>query len=303
MKTENGLYEIGIEREALIERLLEKNPRLDVTSLKSGLLDESLVRFLTIMPQEIEEREPVGETYEAVFIDTETTGLDHEKDELTQFGYVRFQFDDEYNITKVTKIGSHYNEPSCEIPERVTLLTGLTAEFLKGHELKKEHFDDAFEGVEFVIAHNAKFDRGFVEKYYDNKKMIWACTNVDLGLRDKLMIPSNSLGVLMAYLYGYFFGHHNALDDCWAGVHLCNLFLKELIEAVYKPEFRVYAYSSVFESKDFLKLRGYKWDNNGKVWWKGGFSDEDADSEIEEIKPIAKGDPRKQSVEIQGRHL
>jgi DNA polymerase-3 subunit epsilon len=263
------------------------------------------IRVLTQMPRSFPEREPIGSVYEATYVDFETTGLDTENAEITQFGWVRFEFDDECNITRVVRTGLKHNIPKIEVEETAARLTGLTREKLIGigETLTQEDFDDAFAGTEFAIAHNARFDRRYVDRFSTSEPMVWGCTNADLNLRERYMIPSNSLGILMAYLKDWFFGHHDALEDAWAGVHLTSMFLKDLIDAMYKSEYKVFAYKSAFESKDALKLRGYKWNNEIKTWWIGGKSEDEAKIEMEWLEKYCNGSQEMVAVDQKTRHL
>ncbi|QNH71405.1 polymerase epsilon subunit [Rhizobium phage AF3] len=283
MRTEDDTYEIG----------------------RAATSGGKAIRVLTQMPRAFVEREPVGSVYEATFTDFETTGLDTETAEITQFGWVRFQFDDEMKITKVLRTGLKHNVPNAEVEETASRLTGFTKQKLIeiGETLTQADFDDAFGGVEFALAHNARFDRRYVDRFSSAEPLVWGCTNADLNIRDRFMIPSNSLGILMAYMKDWFFGHHDALEDSWAGVHLADMFFKELVEKIFTPEYRVYAYKSAFESKDALKYRGYKWNNETKTWWIGGKSEEEAKLEMEWLDQYCHGSQEMLAVDPKTRHL
>ena len=63
-----------------------------------------------------------------------------------------------------------YINPRRDVPERVTEITGLTTEFLRENGI---FFEDAaqnfldFVGNSQLIAHNADFDRGFINAELD----------------------------------------------------------------------------------------------------------------------------------------
>ncbi|ASV44675.1 polymerase epsilon subunit [Agrobacterium phage Atu_ph04] len=285
MKNEHGLFEIG-------------------TNVPPQGIPIDKIRYLTMMEHEFEPREPEGAEYEATYVDFETTGLDTENDEITSMGYVRFAFDDTSRVTRVVKTGLHLNCPTRDIPEHVTLLTGHTKENLAGHKIEQWHFEDAFRGVEFALAHNAKFDRRYVDRFWKAEPLIWGCTNADLNLREKLMIPSGSLGVLMAYLKNTFFGHHNALDDAWAGFFLADMFLPELISKMFTEEYKVFAWGSDFESKDTLKTRGYKWEVNApKCWVRDRVPADLIDEEMKWLEQYCHGKQNKVPVDKLQRHI
>ncbi len=84
----------------------------------------------------------------------------------------------------------------------------------------------------------------------------------------------------LAYRQGFFYDGHRAINDCLAGVHTLAQPLPEvgrtgfahLIERARGKEQRIYAERSPFETKDTLRLRGYRWNNgdNGrpKSWYR-----------------------------------
>jgi len=59
-----------------------------------------------------------------ILLDTETTGLDHRKDEIIEFGMVKFDYAHDGRIVGVRDVFSAFNEPSVPIPAEVTKITG-----------------------------------------------------------------------------------------------------------------------------------------------------------------------------------
>lgn len=59
-----------------------------------------------------------------VLLDTETTGLDHAKDEIIELGMVKFDYTSDGRIVGVRGTFSALNEPSAPISAEVTALTG-----------------------------------------------------------------------------------------------------------------------------------------------------------------------------------
>ena len=260
------------------------------------------VRILYPMPRELFTDLPVGQNI-GLAMDLETTGLDHETDEIIAFGYVKFTFDDECRITSIIEAKQFFNEPSKEIPEEITKLTGITMDQVRGQKITKKIFDHAYEGVEISIAHNAKFDRKFIDRFY-RSDILWGCTNADLDLRAKYVIPTGSLGVVMAYTKDWYFGHHDALEDCWALIHLLNTddHFKEIIEKAFVPNFNVFAIASPFESKDRLKARGYKWSDT-KCWYYPRADEEKAAEEVEWLKEELGVTAQKIEISRHDRHI
>ncbi|WP_421789552.1 DNA polymerase III subunit epsilon [Hyphobacterium sp.] len=95
-----------------------------------------------------------------IVFDTETTGLDPQTgDRITELGCVEVE-----DFIPTGRTWHSYVNPQRSVPEKVTEITGLTAEFLADKPLFADVADDflAFVGDANVVAHNAPFDRGFI---------------------------------------------------------------------------------------------------------------------------------------------
>lgn len=95
-----------------------------------------------------------------IVFDTETTGLDPQRgDRITELGCVEVE-----DFIPTGRTWHSYVNPERSVPEKVTEITGLTAEFLADKPLFSEIADDflTFVGDANVVAHNAPFDRGFI---------------------------------------------------------------------------------------------------------------------------------------------
>lgn len=133
-----------------------------------------------------------------IAFDTETTGFDARgEDRLTEIGCVEL-----IDFLPTGKTYHTHLDPQRELSEKITEITGLTTEFLKGKPL---FADIAGDFVEFVgdsplIAHNASFDRGFINAAleradfdpYPNKRFI----DTLVMARQKFPGASNSLDAL-----------------------------------------------------------------------------------------------------------
>lgn len=103
----------------------------------------------------------MGGVREIVF-DTETTGFDAKGDDrITEIGCIE--------IIDLLPSGNSFHaylDPQRDISEKVTQITGLTREFLDGKPLFEDVAQDFldFIGDSPLIAHNADFDRGFVNQ-------------------------------------------------------------------------------------------------------------------------------------------
>ena len=95
-----------------------------------------------------------------IAFDTETTGFHHGGDDrITEIGCVEL-----IDYLPTGRTFHAYVDPQRDIPPRVTEITGLTREFLTGKPLFKDVAQDFldFIGDAPMVAHNADFDKGFV---------------------------------------------------------------------------------------------------------------------------------------------
>lgn len=95
-----------------------------------------------------------------IVFDTETTGFDARgADRITEIGCIEI-----IDFLPTGREFHAYLDPLRDVPEKVTEITGLTTEFLKGKPLFKDVARDFldFIGDDPLIAHNAEFDMGFV---------------------------------------------------------------------------------------------------------------------------------------------
>ena len=127
----------------------------------------------------------VGEsTKTGILLDTETTGLDPRKDEVIELGMVKFDYLPDGRVVGVRDVFSSFNEPSVPIPTEVTALTGITNEMVAGQRIDEAVVSAFVEDAVIVIAHNAGFDRKFVERYWPVfERRAWGCSATEVEWR------------------------------------------------------------------------------------------------------------------------
>jgi len=214
----------------------------------------------------------------AALVDTETTGLNHAKDEVIEIGAVAFTYDDDGTIGDVVGVYSGLRQPSEPIPAEITRLTGITNEMVAGQDIDIVALDALIEPVDLVIAHNAAFDRPFCEKLSSTfVAKAWACSVGEIRWAD-LGFEGNKLGYLVGQS-GLFHEGHRATDDCHA---LLEVLARpagetgvrpfaELLRSSERSRVRIFAENAPFDMKDHLKARGYRWsdgsDGRPRAWW------------------------------------
>jgi DNA polymerase-3 subunit epsilon len=222
-----------------------------------------------------------GETRRAVLVDTETTGLDQDHDEVIELALLPFEYErDTGRIVSVDEAQalSAFRQPSFPIPPDATKLNGISNEMVAGQVIDAERVREIVDPTQLIIAHNATFDRPMMEKHWPFfEEKHWACSFVDIDWKAE-GIGSAKLDYLL-YAQGWFHDGHRALSDALATLFLLSLPLPQsgklglaaLLESARRPLRAVRAEETAFEQRAALKARGYRWDEGSgkraKAWW------------------------------------
>ncbi len=209
-----------------------------------------------------------------IVLDTETTGLNVGSDRVIELGMLAFEFDPVTGMVyRVTDVLDELEDPGFPIPPETIAVHHITDEMVKG-----QHIDDArvaafVKDASVVIAHNASFDRPFVEARWPLfAQMDWACSIKDIDWKEE-GFGSAKLEYLLS-TQGYFYEAHRAEADCWALLELLNQVLPQsqqtalltVLLTLNQPQQKVYAINSPFETKDKLKARNYRWAAELRCW-------------------------------------
>lgn len=213
-----------------------------------------------------------------LLVDVETTGLDPNKDEIIELAMIPFSYLPDGLICDIGPALEQYNEPSSPIPPAITQLTGITGEMVAGHRIDPDAVRALVNRAALVVAHNASFDRRFLERLSDAfVPKPWACSMSQVD-----WVAEGHEGVKLAYLAagaGFFYSRHRAVHDCCATIELLAAPLptsgvpamRRLLAKARRPSWRIWAENSPFDLKDVLKARGYRWngdDNpNPRAWY------------------------------------
>lgn len=229
-----------------------------------------------LAPAPVAEAPPTG-ARRAVLLDVETTGLDPARDEIIELAMVPFYYSAADELVAIGAAFDALREPAVPISAEVTKLTGIDQTMVAGRTIDPAHVA-AFAGSSLIIAHNAAFDRRFVERFCPALAANpWACSMHEVDWREA-GFESTKLAYL-ALSSGFFYDRHRAVHDCHAAIELlarpCQATgrtpLRDLLASARRSGTRCWADNSPFEAKDILKARGYRWngDDNGqpRAWW------------------------------------
>jgi DNA polymerase-3 subunit epsilon len=216
-------------------------------------------------------------TRRGIFLDVETTGLDCATDEIVELALVPFDFAHDGRIFAVHEPFSRFRDPGRPIPAAVTALTGITGAMVAGASIDAAEIEEFLGPAALVVAHNAGFDRRFVEGLCGAFATLpWACSWAEVPWSDE-GFDSAKLTHLAA-AYGFFYDGHRAVHDCVAGIEILARTLPRsgrsalgvLLDSARQPRWRVSAIRAPFERKDSLKRRGYRWcdgsDGRTRAW-------------------------------------
>ena len=241
-------------------------------------------------------------TQRVLVIDTETTGLSHAADKIIELAMLLVEVDTATGLPLgPVETFEGFEDPGMPIPEVARAITGITDEMVQGQRLDDEQVAAMVGQADLVVAHNAGFDRPFVEARFPGfAQKPWACSFMDIDWK-AMGAESGKLSAL-ARDQGLFFDAHRALVDCHALLQVLSVRgevdtvtgLNRLMTACAQPSFKLRATGAPFESKDKLKNRGYRWDSEGRVWFRNLENEEALVSELAWLKAEVYGSRRAQ---------
>ena len=216
-----------------------------------------------------------GPSLRVLVLDTETTGLNASRDKVIELALLAFDLDlATGEPAGLLQVYDGLEDPGAPLSTEVQQLTGISDDMLRGQRLDQARIDELLAGAQLVIAHNAAFDRPFVEARLPAfAELNWACSFADIDWKRQGRDSAKLSALAMAL--GWFYDAHRAEMDCHALLAVLRppLPLDErnglmhLVEAAKRPSYRLQATGAPFEAKDLLKARNYRWDGNLRVWF------------------------------------
>ena len=173
-----------------------------------------------LVERPVERDDPDGDASPFCVLDIETTGFSPKRDSIIEVAVIRCETEDGSTRERVL---NELVRPSGNIPKRIRELTGITNETVANADTIDRVLSRvaAFVGDVPIVAHNAHFDRRFLEH---NARLMgmtfsgneWVCT-MRMAQRVPLGGPYR-LGALAERLDVPGQGSHRALDDCRATI-------------------------------------------------------------------------------------
>lgn len=252
---------------------------MDLEAMADALHHSGAYRILRRLEPLPKRTPPEGlHTRLGLFVDVETTGLNPTQDEIIELAMIPFTYGLDGQIYDTGEPFQQLRQPSRPISTEVTAITGIEDTMVAGKVISSEAVIAFAAPAALVIAHNAAFDRKFLERFcksFDTKP--WACSMSEIDWASE-----GFEGTKLSYLAsgaGFFYERHRATHDCMAAIALLaraqplsgRTGLSLLLERARTPSWRIWAENSPFELKEVLKTRGYRWngDSNGapRAWY------------------------------------
>ena len=165
---------------------------------------------------------PLSFDGEFCVFDIETTGLSNLRDRMTEIGAVRIcdgEIVDQFDT---------FVDPQMPVPEKISELTGITDEMLRGAPQEEEALEAFLKFADGLplVAHNASFDVGFIRRAAERVGCVFDLPYIDTVAMSKYCNPElkrHKLDVVAEYFGLGTFNHHRAQDDArmLARIFLC----------------------------------------------------------------------------------
>ncbi len=238
-------------------------------------------------------------TRRVIVLDTETTGLDSKSEAIIELAMLSVLVDVATGqpVGPVT-IYESFEDPGKPIPPQITDITGIDDSMVQGQRIDDAAVTALVQAADLVVAHNAGFDRPFVEArlpVFATKA--WGCSFQ--GIDWKKEGSGSAKLEFLASERGWFYDAHRAQVDCHALLQVLSSPLSDgqtglarLLAGAGQTRYKLRAVGAPFESKDKLKARGYRWDGEGRVWWCSLASDDLLDAECDWLRAEVYGQRR-----------
>lgn len=209
-----------------------------------------------------------------VVVDVETTGTDRDTDAVIELAVRRFVYDEQHVITRVDRSYSWREDPRRPLSPEIVRITGLTDQELAGHRIDDVEAGRILASADVRIAHNAAFDRPFVERRLPAiAGLPWACSMTDIEWTER-GFESSKLGWVLTQC-GFFHDPHRAEADVDATIQILQhelqpgmTALQTMLERASAPSWIVRAFGAAYGMKEVLRGRRYRWNALQRVWWK-----------------------------------
>ena len=184
-----------------------------------------------------------------VVFDIETTGLNRHKNNITEIGAVKVR-----NGRIVDKWSSFVN-PEHPIPEKIQQLTGITDSMVSDAPVIGEALPGFLKFCEgcILVAHNARFDIGFIQIACKRLGLPFDFTYMDTLVLGRCLyteLNNHRLDTLTKHLHIVLDNHHRAVDDAKA---TADIFVKMLENLRGRGIYELNGINEIFDLRSAAK--------------------------------------------------
>ena len=210
-----------------------------------------------------------------LIIDTETTGLDENKDQVIEVGGILFDVKSRSVLSQI----SFLLPVKTNSAEHINGIPAYVSNISQPWEEALNFFLSLVNSSDFLIAHNAEFDKKWFGKdSLPNLNKKWICSLNDINWSFKKTLKSRPSVTDLALAFGIpVWNLHRALSDCY---YLSEVFkkcqnLEEILIKALEPKY-IYKAIVSYEDRLLAKKAGFQWNNHLQGAWTKKLSEDEA---------------------------
>ncbi len=221
-------------------------------------------------------------------IDCETTGLGDDA-KVIEIAVLKMHLVDGM-LADITAPMAMVEDPGEPLSNDIVQLTGLRDRDVRGQRFHEELLAHTLGACDALIAYNARFDCGHLQRRFPTLCHGWICAREDFDWQLAGYGQRSQQGLVTEL--GHFYEAHRASADIWALAMLIatpaadgRTIAAHMIDAGRSVEMRIAASGAPFGVKDALRARGHRWNAASRVWFIDVAPDH-ADAEIAALKAL-----------------
>lgn len=211
------------------------------------------------------------EVKRCLIVDTETTGLDHTKDDIIEVGAILFSVE---NVAPLASVSLIFPGECINPVASLNKISEPMLREVEDFDQMRKYFGDFLESLisaaDVFVAHRASFDKGFLTVgggLFLSKP--WTCSKEEFLFREGK--PGDSL-VNIALAHGVpVYKNHRALTDCELLSAIFQTYSSEALSAMFTHAMLPrdhYVAVTGYAEREKPKAAGFSWMPEKKMWWK-----------------------------------
>ena len=236
--------------------------------IKDNFSEQSRENFFNNQNKKIEK---------VLILDTETTGLDENKDEVIEVGCILFHVNSKSVLSQVSFLFPvNTNEA-----ENVNSISAEVSNIAQPWEDGLNFFLKLVDYSDLIVAHNVEFDKKwFGQGRLPKLQKKWICSLEDINWSFKKSLKTRPSVTDLALAFSIpVWNLHRALSDCF---YISEVFkkcenLEDLLLKACEPRFLYKALVS-YEERSLAKNAGFRWNSPVEGAWSRKLTSEEADN-------------------------